>query len=82
MTYLLARVLENNDTGNKEDCVRYIEMFYYLSETMYLEVQEIDHIFITTLLNTLRQPYLTIEDELVELHTTMMNHDYHRVIRY
>jgi len=82
LTYLLARILENNTTDKREKCVSYIETLYNLSEIMYIEVQEIDYTFISTLLKTIRQPALTIEDELVELYTTMMNHDYARVIRY
>ncbi|MEN6293837.1 MAG: hypothetical protein ABFC34_06690 [Methanobacterium sp.] len=83
LTYLLARVLEENNIADKrEECVNYLETLYDLSEIMYIEVQEIDFAFISILLKTIRQPDLTIEEELVELHTTMMNHDYTRIIRY
>jgi len=82
LTYLFARILENNVADNRDEYFNYIETLYNLSEVMYMEIQEIDHAFISTLLKTIRQPGLTIEDELVELHTTMMNHDYTRVIRY
>jgi hypothetical protein len=82
LTYLLARIIENDDSDKKERGINCIEALYNIVDTMYIDIQEIDYNFVFTLLKTTRQPGLSLEEELVELHTTMMRHDYSRTIRY
>lgn len=77
----LAQIIEKNNNPLDISNQDIINIIYCLPNEMYVEIQEIDQCFIDSLLRRVRQPSLTLEEELVENYTRLMNHDYTRIIR-
>jgi hypothetical protein len=81
LTYLLARILETKNI-EEDEYKAYLELFYELPNHMYMEIQEIDHIFINHMTRTFRQADYSLDDELIRLYSEILDHDYSNSLRY
>jgi hypothetical protein len=81
ITYFLARIVENQYSENSNGR-KVIDCIFCLPEVLYIEIQELDLKFITCLVKTLRNPGLTLEEELLDLNNNIMSHEYDKIIRY
>jgi hypothetical protein len=80
-TYLLSRILESRaDEGI--DCIEIVNCFYNLPDNMYLFIQELDFDFVSCMVRLVRNPALSIEDEIIQIQEEINNHYYVRLICY
>jgi len=75
LNYLFAQILEKK-THEKQDCSGMIDLLYDSPEQMYLRIHECDHEFITYMLRFLREANVSLEEELVKLHSYMCEYKY------
>ncbi|MDZ4751808.1 MAG: hypothetical protein SGI87_09355 [Flavobacteriales bacterium] len=80
--YLLCCVLESK-VADGQECHSIIENAYYLCDTMFLTMQELDYSFIDFMLKHLRQDSVTsLEEELISLQENWSQFIYDKANRY
>ncbi|PKO04071.1 MAG: hypothetical protein CVU41_18980 [Chloroflexi bacterium HGW-Chloroflexi-3] len=82
LTYLFARILENEKFDNCDDLEAYLNTFYEFPNYLKLVIQEFDYKYITNLFKTVRNEEVSLEEQLVELQSDMTNNEYSNLIRY
>lgn len=59
-----------------------IKILYEIDENMFFLIQEIDHNFIDFMIKNIRNPGLSLEDELIMLQNSIGDHRYESAVRY
>lgn len=80
-SYLFSMILEKKAKGGI-DCHSDIEKLYELPEELCLSIQEFDSEFVRYMLGNLRNDSLSLEEDLVQLQTSLSEHFYDKTIRY
>ncbi|MFC2122102.1 hypothetical protein ACFLRP_00245 [Bacteroidota bacterium] len=81
LNYLFAQILEGKSQDNT-DCAPIINLVYDLVDHMYLIIHECNYLLVDYMLGFFRQPELSLEEELVQLHNDMSEYKYEQYIRY
>lgn len=79
--YFLSKILERK-LKDGHDCMKLIDIFYMLEEEMAFNVQEFSRDFIDYMLRNIRDPNLSLEEDLIRLQDSLSEHSYHGTLRY
>lgn len=81
LSYLLSQILEKRAKKSKK-CLSIIDLIYRMDEQLFFRIHECDYDFVKYMLRNLRHVDLSLEDELIMLHTRMCEHIYEQYLRY
>jgi hypothetical protein len=81
VSYMLSKIVERG-INDDEDYTRFISSFYYMPDTMWFDIQELEEKFICFLLNQSRNTSLTIEEEIIDLQNRIGDYSIGPTIRY
>ena len=81
INYFLSQILERK-VKDGEYCLSIIELIYGLEDELFFRVHECNHVFVEYMLSRLRQPDISLEEELVILHRDLCEYSYEWALRY
>jgi hypothetical protein len=81
INYLLCQIIERKKNSGDE-CGKLIDEVYQLDQRILFRIHECDREFVQYMLSHVRQSSLSLEDELVTLHTGISGWDYGHSLRY
>ena len=75
LTSLLARVLEAKMNSDPPELLTILIFFMTCQKVCIYLIEEMDFIFVEHLVRTIRQPTFSLEDDLVDINSKLMDHD-------
>lgn len=81
LNYSFSQYLEQNrDIGKSRD--QLIKCLYSLEDKIYLTIHEVDYDLVEFMIRNLPHPSLSLEENLIDLQSNIVNREYGKALRY